>query len=1364
MGRTARFDQIYVASLDADPIEQDVLTGVRSIITGELEADKVVSTIVGVANTNPTKSFTVGNKFFIDKDDPYTLRVTDDTELNRLFLQRLSLGTTQSTTALQVGDIIFGDTSENARTVLRVVGNTQSSNLIATNLIKTDNNDLIIDSNGSNTLSVSGNTYSTNVQVGKYLFVGSESGEGNSNVALFKNGNVIVENGFLKIYGDMNVYGNIAITESATYTSVENLVVSNAVIQMGTGNDGSFDTGILMIDNPSMSNIIAGYIHNQNEFVLGRTFGSPETQEFGVDTSNTMNLHVYGNVFTSQNIGAANTAPKYNLSVGSNLWVDDKAAGTQANVLWSNGYSYLHGLRLGPGGLAIGTAVTVNPQGVINPDASVISISGNIQAKGIRSTGEGNFKSGISNIAPNDTFSIGDKLFVNIYESNVLTVLGTTSTQRIISQSLEVTDFIEVEGDTGIKSVSSITVHADNDGPDSASNILEMKSGPFTANVSSIEVYGAKTSNTHQNIRFKTKNTERVRIASDGKVGIGVTEPPEKLTLGGNLKINGSNTAVLGNTWGTQGNTSMRVYSSPATGENFIENITAANKGLNIKVGQGPIPTTRMSIIENGRVGVGTTQPQARFQTSGGEVFINSNVSRDGGFTHLSGVPLTVTNTTPITTTNNPTQVLRLAREGKITTPENHGVRSTFKLAKFEESASTARTRLDIDLAHGSYAEADVNIMTLRSDGRVGVGTHTPESKLTVNVSGARNPNNNGILVTNLTDADVDQDAIISTRVREDAGDAFATYMIDNNGSYEGWSVGLDNRNNQRDFRITNNVFAVSNVATTAVFIDGSSRNIGIGTDQPRGALEVNGKLVIGNELYFGGVDSDEYGNTFMRERLYDPDGKSELVIVKANEGQLSGVAGPDRIRSIAPLHIFQTYDSTGLTTNETETLVTNEPGAGALLTINKDRVLVGTSEDPGGNSRLYINGGFAFASGSKIETGVMDIFSTTTAGGTGIIDNLSSNLVFRQSGDEYARFTNTSFIGIGTSTPSTNVHIYSPLTTSNDILKLESPSPALSLKHNGIVLNTDSGFGGYVRGYQQKSNGTAGLVLGSSNNNVLSNVLYITETSNVGIGTSTASSKLHVYNGITRFEHTTTNAMIELKTTAGISNILSDTNGNVYIQPNNSNTFIRGDLDISGDIRVEGRIDLGEEVGINLDGSEPQAPLHVGGGIITNSDAVSCKKYSNTFVVDIGTANQAKDVQLIFGPGAFYAKIVAMLRRIDNSTVNDMSTLVLEIQGGTGDGTDPDNTLTLGTKNMFSGVTNNYPWNPTVTLGKRGISIKPLVLDTQSETREYAYDIYVELMTACGGKLQKITRNLIDNADLDDGDGGGVTQKSFTY
>src|SRR6056300_1740568 len=620
MGRTARFDQIYVSSLDADPLEQDVLTTVRSIITSEVDADELLIKRIGIANTNPIANISVGTDLFVRNGQEIILDVNKSIRTERIFINdKVGFGTTNPTRTLEIlksgVDKVIVDTNDGAENLFIVYGNTFSSNIATSNVFRVGGTKLVANSIGSNILSISGNTYSTNVQVGKYLSVGNESVDDGSNVALFTNGNVIVENGFLKVYGGMNVFGNLSVTESATYTSVENLVVSNAVIQMGTGNDGSYDTGILMVDEPSRSNIIAGYIHNQNQFVLGRTFGEPTTQSFTVDTSNTMNLHVYGNVYTSHNIGAANTSPTYNLSVGSNLHVDDSAAGTQDNLLWSNGYSYLHGLRLGPGGLAIGTAVTVNPQGVINPDASVISISGNIQAKGIRSTGEGNFKSGISNIAPNDTFSIGDKLFVNIYESNVLTVLGTTSTQRIISQSLEVTDFIEVEGDTGIKSVSSITVHADNDGPDSASNILEMKSGPFTANVSSIEVYGAKTSNTHQNIRFKTKNTERVRIASDGKVGIGVTEPPEKLTLGGNPKINGSNTAVLGNTWGTQGNTSMRVYSSPATGENFIENITAANKGLNIKVGQGPIPTTRMSIIENGRVGVGTTQHQASIKT-----------------------------------------------------------------------------------------------------------------------------------------------------------------------------------------------------------------------------------------------------------------------------------------------------------------------------------------------------------------------------------------------------------------------------------------------------------------------------------------------------------------------------------------------------------------------------------------------------------------------------------------------------------------------------------------------------------------------------------------------------------------------------
>ena len=76
MGRTARFEQIYVASLEAEPVETETLTGVNSILTREIEANEVklvevegVKGRLALSNTIPTKQFSVGDKLFIDKDD-----------------------------------------------------------------------------------------------------------------------------------------------------------------------------------------------------------------------------------------------------------------------------------------------------------------------------------------------------------------------------------------------------------------------------------------------------------------------------------------------------------------------------------------------------------------------------------------------------------------------------------------------------------------------------------------------------------------------------------------------------------------------------------------------------------------------------------------------------------------------------------------------------------------------------------------------------------------------------------------------------------------------------------------------------------------------------------------------------------------------------------------------------------------------------------------------------------------------------------------------------------------------------------------------------------------------------------------------
>src|SRR5210317_2384367 len=307
------------------------------------------------------------------------------------------------------------------------------------------------------------------------------------------------------------------------------------------------------------------------------------------------------------------------------------------------------------------------------------------------------------------------------------------------------------------------------------------------------------------------------------------------------------------------------------------------------------------------------------------------------------------------------------------------------------------------------------------------------------------------------------------------------------------------------------------------------------------------------------------------------------------------------------------------------------------------------------------------------------------------------------------------------------------------------------------MLIYTDDGEGGYARGFSNATNGTTGLVMGVANNSTQTNCIHLIHSSNVGIGTQSPATKLHVYDGIPRVESSSSNAIIEFTTSAGTSNIYSDTTGNVHIIPKNTHFFIDGNVNVTGDITYGGGIELGNQLGINLGGEIPQTNLHVRGGVITNDDQVACKRYSQTFSIGEGAA---KDIQLIFGAGAFYAKVTAILRTTDNSTVKDLSTMILELQGGTGDASASTVDIAVGTKNLFCG-TNSYPWSPTVTTGIRGISITPYNTDS---TRIYSYDIFVEVISACGGKLVKITRDLSAEANLDNGTGGQTQITTFSY
>lgn len=1347
MGRTARFEQIYVASLEAEPVEQETLTGVKSILTREVEANELllvtdpetgVKGRLGISNTTPSKSLSVGNKFFVDETDTIVLDVKGRGKAERLFVEnQFAIGTTNPTKAFQVnsGATRKVDIDLTGRDLMTVSGNLVATNVIVSDRLITSGANLSIKETNSNVVTVVGGIKTSNLSVGSNVGI---FGQG-SNIMMLK-GNVYQE-GYLNLVGNIAVTGNITVTETATYIATQDLRVANVVIHSAFGNDVlSRETAFVMTPGTGYSNVALGFVagNRGREMAFFQTdaYGGLNADTINVDNTKSINVHVYGDIYTSNNIGAANTYPTHDLCVGSNVFIDD----TNSNVVYADGNVYAKGLILGSTGLRAGNLLTLD-----ETSATPVTISGNVQMNALRTVGTA--PSGISNLSPTDTLSVGAKIFANTTALNTLRILGNTATTNLTTEM--------------VFSSSNLVVHADRFGGDSTSNVLVLKSGPTASNVSSIEVYGASTTATQQKITMKTKNTERIRITSDGSVGIANTGPTERLTVSGNIYVIGSNTISTGNIWGSTGNIAMRAYTSVPNGETRVENIVGAGKGLKFFASTTPtMGTPKLTLLESSNVGINVASPVGRLHTSGGTVLINDQVVKRGTYVHQE-TPMVITNTHPIISTTDMGRVLDLTREGD---GIEHGARASFKLGKHETADGTSRSRLDLYLASDNY-QTDADVMTFLSSGKVGIGSTQPSAFLEVIGSGFADPTENGILLHNHDDGD----AIVAVETKLNVGNAFTSYILEDGGALTGWSSGVTKDD---DFRITENYRRVLDSSATALFISSADRHVGIGTDVPRGKLEVVGNVVIGQQLSFSGLSGDEFGNTHIIERRYNTDfSRTELLLFKGNDAS-SADNGPDRIRHIAGEHVFQTYTSSGESLYGTSEILETMDGQTDKPMVICDNGLVvvggqrGDADGRGANTKLVVNGDLEFSGGGSFKLTGFEFSTTTGATSRNIIRSKLDGSTTRRAltfvheiddsnDDEFARFDTEGKLGFGTDSPVANVHIYDTTTESIDLLKLQSSGDD---KETGMLLYTNEGEGAYARGFSNATNGTTGLVMGVANNSTQTNCMHLIHTSNVGIGTPIPATKFHVYDGILRVESSSSNAIIEFKTTTGSANIYSDTTGNVYINPITSSktTIVNSDLEIVGDVSVGGNIDLGNQVAIGLSGDTASTDLEVGGGVITNSVEVSKKTYSKTFTT---TAGNAKDIQLMFGAGAFYAKVTAILRRTDGSTVGDLSTMIIELQGGTGDESAPSLDLAIGTKNLFGG-TNSYPWSPTITTGTRGISIEPYNTDN---TRVYAYDIFVELISACGGKLTKITRSLNALGDLD-GTGGQTEIVAFTY
>jgi len=1374
MGRTARFEQIYVASLEAEPVESETLTGVNSILTREIEANEIKLIVndgikgrLSLANTTPTKQFSVGDKLFIDKDDDIVWNLKASGAADRIFVNnQLSVGTTNPTNAFQVNDGagVKVNIDLSGRDLMTVNGNLVATNVIINDQLSFGSN-LIVDGTASNIITVNGGMATKTLSVGSNVIITDSDANGGSaaypnNVAVIT-GNVTIDGG-MYVYGNTRMYGNLFVKETATYERVVNLVVSDTTITFGEGNDGTNDPTLLFTHDKDESNVAFGFRGGPRgrEMTLFQTTGGPLDSSFTVDDTLSTNLHIFGDIYTSNAVGVANIYPTHDLCVGSNLFVED----TGSNVLEVHGNTYTRGLKVGPGGIVVnGNLLTIEP-GTLTP----VVINSNVKMNALRTTGAA--PSGISNLAPTDTLAIGNKLYVNLTAANTLTIFGNTVTTNLITQS--------------ISSTSNITIHSDRYGDDSLVNPLILKSGPTSSNVSSIEIYGASTSNTHQNIIFKTRNDEKMRITSNGQIGINTTNPTQKLTVNGNAFVMGSNVMMFGNLWGGSNyslvtssfltsNTSMQMFSSRDVGENKVENIVGTGKGLNFYASTTPIMgTPKLTILESSNVGINTQTPESTFHVNGLTSFINNQVTRRNGYNHL-GIPLVVSNAQPITSTSEVVPVLHLAREG---TGSEHAAKAAFHLGKHEKSAGTSHSRLDIVMGDADYA-VDTSVMTILSSGKVGIGVTQPESHLEIACTGIADPTENGMLVHNKTSGD----AILAAQTNLANGNAFTSYIQTDGVTLSGWSTGVAGADG--DFRIINNHAKVSSNATVGLYISGASGDVGIGTEVPRAALEVSGNLVIGHELSFGGVTGQLFGNTRIIERRYTTaQPRTELLLFKGNDGD-GGDTAPDRIRHIAAEHVFQTYNSSEKDFYGTGGILATADAKGNFplcITAQQDPgiVVIGGNGDTAANrgvgTKLVVNGDIEFDGGGSFKLSGLE-FSTSDAG-YNIIRNVKDGATRRPLtfvheltsllDSEFARFDEDGRLGLGTTSPTSNIHVYDTTPGDVDIMKLQSIG---NDKQTNVLLYTNEGEGGIIRGFSNLENETTGLALAVAHNSTITPCINIVNTSNVGVGTPSPARQFHVVDhrnpllggtGVMRVESISSNASIEFTTSGGNSNIYADRTGNVYIQPSQigrPTTHITSNLVVNGDLAVAGNINFAL-IAVGLGGETADTDLEVGGGSIIGSNEVSRKTYSKAFSIGAGNA---KNIQIMFGQGSFYAKITIILRRTDGSTVGDLSTLVLHVQGGTGDASQPALDVAIGETTIFGDNTNAFPWDPLMDTGQRGISISPLNTAT---LREYSYDIFIELTTACGGKVTKITRDLTQPTRLDDGDGGQTDMTTFDY
>tara|TARA_R100000805_G_scaffold5021_3_gene6322 strand:+ start:1794 stop:6218 length:4425 start_codon:yes stop_codon:yes gene_type:complete len=507
-------------------------------------------------------------------------------------------------------------------------------------------------------------------------------------------------------FDDLTVTGNFTVTGTVNTVSSTNLVVQDKTITVGKNQTESASGGSGLIVDGSGASILWDETNDSWDF------------NKKIDVADHINLTDGKHLLWGGNAIVTHT--------GSATQIGDNSSGSVLTI--ASGNSSFTGHVNAANGFRMDSGQAID---FIDTNIGFNSIERNTTVGGLQiNTGD----SASMNILDNGRVGIG----TNGPESKLHIIDGDSSVQLRLNQTGDNdavlgsgTNFFQIKTGNGGNSAALAIMHSNqNVGIGTTSPAVKLHvdgfarlNGGLQLNQNgAVQIYQIQ----NNDLRFGTNNTERMRILSDGKVGIGTTTPQRELEV---RNSSGTGFGLISGTTGAE--LRFRPTNSYSANGNFGIEVTGTTSSpftttMNF-TGFHSNETTVMTLKGDQKVGIATASPTAPltfgksvYGAFDSEDFYRIKFQDQGGIHNDVGIGQTASGSMGFNITAGNSFIFNNGTSGEIArfNGTGLGIGTNNPGAKLQVNGSTSNTSANAFIARNSLG---TSLFSIRNDGRVDV-------------------------------------------------------------------------------------------------------------------------------------------------------------------------------------------------------------------------------------------------------------------------------------------------------------------------------------------------------------------------------------------------------------------------------------------------------------------------------------------------------------------------------------------------------------------------------------------------------------------------------------------------------------------